>query len=398
MGNTTAKMSLNHCFQSYESGFCGLFAKASEEFLGAGLDVSLISASYEPAFYWRDNDYFVTQINHSPESLITLKISNIAANLIFLESLGKRKKETGNLKLKDLTELEARILTAYNEFIYKSMSELFLNRKEINSILHTLKHEKTLYFTFYLGKGDEYEAGKIILSFPQYIFRKTSPVSRPEHPLGYNLFNNSEVEINIQIGKTRATLEDVQCLEPDDVIILEQSDLYRMHLKEYEDINININPSHSLVLDFEDENGDDDIVNEVKNHHLNIWDSLEVDVSASFEKVKMKLGDLREITEGLVVDVASISDNKVFIDVEGRRLATGELVIIGDKYGVKITEISKEVKTREVEKLETQAMEEIEPELEPEYEESEEEEIEEDIEDIDESDFEMEEENEEEEY
>ena len=138
----------------------------------------------------------------------------------------------------------------------------------------------------------------------------------------------------------------------------EKSNIHTMHLKEFQDINININPNSSLIINFDnEENGDINIVNEVKGKNRDIWDSLEVDVNASFEKIKVKLGDLREITEGLVIDIAPIVNNKVFIDVEGRQLATGDLVIIGDKYGIKITEIFDEAKSREVEKIEEEAVE-----------------------------------------
>ena len=402
MGNTNTPMSLNHCFQYYEDSFNPAVDKASKDFSGIDFNVSLVSASYEPAFFWRDNDYFVTQVHFTSEFFLVLKISNIAADLILMETLGKRHRETEYLKLKNITELEARILTGYNELIYKHISELFLNKKEINSILHTLKNEKTVYLTFYVGGSDEHEAGRIIISFPEFAIRKIKPVSLPQELLDYEFFKKSIIETDILIGKTRVSLDEVQSLELEDIIILEDSNLYRMYLKEYQDVNINLNPSHSLLIDFEEEeNGDDDTVSEVRDRNINIWDSLEVDVHASFEKVKMKLGELREITEGLVVDVASIADNKVFIEVENRRLAVGELVIIGDKYGVRITEICKEAKSREVEKLEVEAIEKQEELSEKShYEENQTDDDDEDMEiseDIEDSDFEIDEDNEEEE-
>lgn len=352
MESTSTLMSLNHCFQSYESSFCTAIAKASSEFLGLEFRVRLVSASYEPTFILKDSDYFVTQVNFTEEYFLKMKISDIATNLMFLESLGKRQQEPGFLRLKDLTGLEASVLAGYCEFLYNELKELFLDRKEINSVLHTLDNEKTLYLTFYISGNSEYEAGRIILAFPHFVLRKTNPVSLTTTPIKYKFFDESKVDTNILIGKTRAPLEDIKGLEPEDIIILDDSDLYRMYLSEYENIAINVNPSHSLVLDLEEENGVDNIVNDVKENKVNIWDTLEVDVIASFEKVKIKLGDLRNITEGLVIDVASISDNKVYVEVENRQLASGELVIVGDKYGIRITEICSDAKSREVEKLE----------------------------------------------
>ncbi len=400
MESISTPMSLNHCFQCYESSFSPAIAEAGNEFLGAGLKINLVSASYEPAFFLKHNDYFVTQVNHTPEFSLVMKISDTAADLMLTRALGKRREDPGDLKLKDITGLEAEILSAYTEFVYNGLSGLLLDKKEINSILHTLENEKTVYLTFYIRGNPEYEAGMIVLSFPEFIFRKMQPVLTPEQLVEQNFFNESRVETSVLIGKTRASLDDIKGLEPEDIIILENSDLYRMYLKEYEDININVNPSHSLVLDFEEENGDDDIVNEARESNVNIWDTLEVDVTASFEKIKMKLGDLREITEGLVVDVASIANNKVFVEVENRHLATGELVIIGDKYGVRITEISTEAKSREVEMLEEQAAEKQDDvSAEAASAESSPEEADEDLEiqeDLEDSDFEIEENSEEE--
>ena len=46
--------------------------------------------------------------------------------------------------------------------------------------------------------------------------------------------------------------------------------------------------------------------------------------------------------------ISSGGSLNVYLEVENRYLVAGELIIIGDKYGVKITEISTEAKAREV--------------------------------------------------
>ena len=394
------KGNLHAIFQCLEAGFCPKITHASREFLDAEFYFTLAGISYTPSLQWKSNDYLVTQINLVRDVNLTLKISDSAASLILLNALGERQEKTDFLQLKDLSELEANILTSYNDFIYRHLNGLFLGPKEINSVLHTLQNEKTLYLTFYIHTKDEQEAGRIILSFPEFIFRKIEPITEPEQPLRADFFNGSIVETSILIGKTSAPLDDIKNLEPEDVIILEKSNLHTMYLREFEDISINMNPSSNLLVSFEEENGED-IVNEPKDINKSIWDNLEVDINACFEKVKMKLGDLREITEGLVVDVASVAENKVFIDVEGKQLAVGELVIIGDKYGVKITEIFSEAKSAEVEKLEERTIEVIrQPEEEAAYEETVEAEAEVDDvddmeidEDFDESDFDMDDDN-----
>ena len=58
-----------------------------------------------------------------------------------------------------------------------------------------------------------------------------------------------------------------------------------------------------------------------------------------FDPVKITLGNLKKIEEGLVVDIAALYDNKVTLRVENKVIGHGELVIINDRYGVKISDI-----------------------------------------------------------
>jgi flagellar motor switch/type III secretory pathway protein FliN len=342
---------LNVIFQYLQSEFCPRVTKAGREFWGAELKFSLSEIANKPNPLWKENDFFVTRINPAREVDLVLKISDAAANILFLDSIGKKTSGKGDpysLSLKEITELEANILKSFNEFLYKGVSDLFLNPKQIHSILHTIHEEKTLYLTFYVYLDSKQAAGRIILSFPQFILKKILPLQPPENLPDINKFNDSLVEADILIGKTFATLDEIKALELEDIVILDDSNIHIMNLKSLRDIAININPRSSLVVNLEEDNTDSgDIGMTEQRNTKSIWDSLEVEVGASFEKVKMKLGSLREITEGLVIDVASVADNKVFLDVEGRKIATGELVIVGDKYGVKVTGIIDEAKTDE---------------------------------------------------
>lgn len=245
MENTNIPMLLKNCFHCYENSFCPVINKACQDFLNAGLNIKLIGASYRPAFYWKDSEYFVSQINHAKEIPIIFKVSEVAANLMLTGALGARYEDDDDedFELKNLTNFEAYMLTAYNDFLYKKLKDLFLDSSEINSLLDTIEDEKILYLTFYVTGNKKQEAGKIILSFPRFIFRKTNPVPAPEKPVCYEFFNESKIEISVLIGKSRVTLNDLNNLEPEDIIILEQSNLYSMNFKPYTEINININPS-----------------------------------------------------------------------------------------------------------------------------------------------------------
>jgi len=84
----------------------------------------------------------------------------------------------------------------------------------------------------------------------------------------------------------------------------------------------------------------------------NMWDSIQVDIGAEFEKVKLTLGELKQISEGLIVDIGSIYDNKIDLKVENKIVASGELVIINDRYGVQIKEVFTEDPAENVPQIE----------------------------------------------
>ena len=71
----------------------------------------------------------------------------------------------------------------------------------------------------------------------------------------------------------------------------------------------------------------------------NLWDDIQIEINAEFEKVKMTIGELKQISQGQVVDLGSIFDNEISLFVEDRKVAKGELIIINDRYAVRLNEV-----------------------------------------------------------
>src|SRR5690606_10240822 len=67
-----------------------------------------------------------------------------------------------------------------------------------------------------------------------------------------------------------------------------------------------------------------------------IWDNLEVEVTAAFNPIKLPLKQVKEMEQGLVIEVGGLMDNAILIEVEGQPIAWGELLVVGDKFGVRI--------------------------------------------------------------
>ena len=104
---------------------------------------------------------------------------------------------------------------------------------------------------------------------------------------------------------------------------------------------VRVVPNQTIMIDsdfdYNGENPKGDIM--AGSDMYNMWDSIQVDIDAEFEKVKLTLGELKQITEGLIVDIGSIYDNKIDLKVENKIVASGELVIINDRYGVQIKQV-----------------------------------------------------------
>ena len=97
-----------------------------------------------------------------------------------------------------------------------------------------------------------------------------------------------------------------------------------------------VKPNIKIIEPYETDGG----VGMEDNANTNLWDSIQVDMAAEFDKVKVTLGELKSIEEGLIVDLCSVYDNKVSLKVGGKSVAEGELVIINDRFGVRIEKVN----------------------------------------------------------
>jgi flagellar motor switch protein FliN len=71
-----------------------------------------------------------------------------------------------------------------------------------------------------------------------------------------------------------------------------------------------------------------------------LWDHLQIDVHAEFAPTRIPLQQLKQMSEGLVVEVGDLLHNQIQLVANGKPLAQGELVIVGDKFGVLITQMN----------------------------------------------------------
>lgn len=284
------------------------------------------------------DEYFVNKIAITPNTDFKIKLSGNVVGMLLDSSLGKSEEK---FDLQYLSDIEAGLINSFTIFLYERLEKTF-NKEEATK--KAIQNSAEYSFTFYVQDEGKH-VGKIIISIPEYI---VPPIvlEEPKERFSIDDFAQSDALVGVCVGTSKITLNDIKALEEGDVIVLENSDINQMAvIWEDKNVSFRINPNPSLIISVNN-NGDNEMAEETNTNPQNMWDSILVDIVAEFDNVKLTLGELKQISEGLVIDVGSIYDNKIKLRVENQVVATGELVIINDRYGVRIDEVTKESETQ----------------------------------------------------
>ena len=263
--------------------------------------------------------YFTTELPVCDIQNIFIRLSSDFIRVLFV------------FKLQELSELEIKILNAFSEFINDEIKNFTIPHDKIPK--KDLRNKGMYNTAFLLSK--EGKTGKIVISLPQNCL-KTEAVQREEN-FSYDDFLSANTFVNISAGTSRISLNDLKNLYPGDILLLENSNVNFMEIKT-DNIrkSFKVNPEPALMLELDEEEHE---LGADMSDNQNIWDDIQIEVGAEFDKVKMTLGDLKQISKGLVIDLGPVFHNKISLLVENKVVAKGELVILNDKYGVKVDEI-----------------------------------------------------------
>lgn len=326
--NVTDYKELYAQYNWFSQAYPQLVQEACDEFFLPGFKFILLGISKNINSLMDKDAYFVTKVMIDKAHDMFFRSSEKTIGLILEKILGKSE---GRFNLNRLTDLEAKIITAFNDHMYNYVAKL------LQPAPPTLKRSNfdVIHLTFLIKDIEKGTTGKFIVTLPEVLLKPEIVVSSGDK-FDYSDFASTILNVSIRVGTTRLKLIDVKNIDVDDIVVFDNSDKEHMVLKleDYER-EINLNPNLGLVLPYDnDDEGEDDMA-----ESTNLWDSIEVEMSAQFDTVKITLGELKSIEEGLVVDLTSIYDNKVTLSVENRPVARGELVIVNDRYGVKIDEV-----------------------------------------------------------
>ena len=279
--------------------------------------------------YLKDDSFFISQVPSEIAPPVTIRLSEEFARLFLHNAFGSN---LPLFELNDLSELEVKILNAYCDFLYKSFSNALIPQENLSKI--ELKNKEIYNFVIIIKDKDE-KNSKIIITLPSSRIKRKE--IKKEENFSEDEFKNINAYVDIEAGSSKLTLNDLKNISDGDIILLEDSFVNKMKMITGENIReFKINPDPALMIELDEDEHD---IDGEENTTKNMWDDIQIEVNARFKKVKMTLGELKHISKGLVIDLGSVFNNEISLLVEDKTVAKGELVIINDKYAVKINEI-----------------------------------------------------------
>ena len=324
--NVTNSHDLSYQYDWFQKTFPPVVQGVFDDFFAENFNFTLFGVCKNVNTLADKDSYFVTKVKIDMQHVLFFRMSETAIGLVLDKVLGKSNKA---MDLNKLTELETKIITTFNDCMYRA----FLGFLKPAPPTLTRTNFDVVYLGFILTDGSTGKSGRFVVTLPDVLVEPEQiPVSES---LPVEQFEKSTIPVALEVGKTVFTLHDLKHLEVEDMVVFESSSTDKMRLKfrDYE-ADVLLKPNLSLVVPIDNDGG-----SEVSEKDINIWDSIEVEMVANFDAVDITLGELKKIQAGMVVDLTSIYQNRVTLTVEDKPIASGELVIVNDKYGVKITEV-----------------------------------------------------------
>ena len=324
--NVVTTNELSYQYDWYQKTFPPVVQEVFDDFFAEDFTFTLLGVCKNINTLADKDSYFVTKVKIDKQHDIFFRLSETAIGLVLDKVLGKAGKK---IDLNKLTELETKIITTFNDCMYRSVVKFL---KPAPPTL-TRTNFDVVYLGFVLTDGSTGKSGRFVITLPDVLVQPEEIQMSESFPI--DRFEKSTISVSMEVGKTTFSLYDVKHLEVEDMVVFESSNTDKMKLKfrDYE-TDVLLKPNLSLVVPIDNDGG-----SEVSEKDINIWDSIEVEMVANFDAVNITLGELKKIQAGMVVDLTSIYQNRVTLTVEDKPIASGELVIVNDKYGVKITEV-----------------------------------------------------------
>lgn len=205
--------------------------KSFESFWGQPLRVRFFSASKQPLYFWRTDDFFVSQLSlgkGAEQNVAQIRLSNTLCKLLLETTLGTSTTPTDLLDLKNLSPFEAHLLNDFSKHLIQQLTRRLIQQRQ-----PIREPEKQVHLIWALGLPSENAvpeldgtttSGKLVISLPVEALKHQTD-DTPKHVLDENTLMDAHAEAVIRIGDTRLRLNELQGMEPGDIVVLDESSL-----------------------------------------------------------------------------------------------------------------------------------------------------------------------------
>ena len=198
-------------FAWFDSVFTPVVENCSSEFFFDGFDYKLASISTNMNVLSQNDTFFVTKVKINSKNDVYIRISQDAINVILDKVLGKNNRR---FDLTEVTELEARIITAFNDFLYESLAPNF-------TIEPHRRYTEILHLTYFVKSEISDSAAKFIISIPKDIL-SPKEIEKTEPRFEDRDFANSLVDVKLILGSTTFPVADIKRLDVGDIVVFEK--------------------------------------------------------------------------------------------------------------------------------------------------------------------------------
>ncbi|WP_352232111.1 flagellar motor switch protein FliN [Marivivens sp. LCG002] len=87
-----------------------------------------------------------------------------------------------------------------------------------------------------------------------------------------------------------------------------------------------------------DEN-DDVVLTQKSADSLKLLESIEVKLTVEVGRTELTIRDLLRLSEGSVVELDRLAGDPLDVLVNGTAIAKGEVVVVGERFGIRVAEI-----------------------------------------------------------
>ncbi|MBI3591523.1 MAG: FliM/FliN family flagellar motor switch protein [Candidatus Melainabacteria bacterium] len=269
--------------------------------------------------------------NHNGQIRIDAKLTEFLLNNAFGLSPVNQP-----FNIKKINQLELNILQTFLSNIETKMKEFW----EIDAKYPFLMD---IIYLVWLVQSEEGDIGRIAFGLPASFKPKRSAKAEGDDAIDITKLANTgiKVPINLLVGSTRLSVSEIKSFEAGDLVIFEDSDTgkFQWHLGE---IGL-VLPEEDHPVFLRDIDSIQELAKEMVKTTHNIDEdplsSLPLELSAEFQKVLIPLKQVLELKSGGVLPLGPVLDSELVLTAQGRPVAKGELVIVGNQFGMRITDL-----------------------------------------------------------